>query len=120
VTIMTGCSSDDWILLVLRLQILFITLNYSAIAESHNLQFAAGHALGFSVFTSRLLATDLNKETTAHTLLISLHYSTYKVFKSHAKSSQADFFFDCELPAAISYRQLPTDETLEQSPRPPT
>jgi hypothetical protein len=29
-----------------------------------------------------------------------------KVFKSHAKSSQADFFFNCELPAAVSYRQL--------------
>jgi hypothetical protein len=64
VTIMTGSSSDDWILLGLLLQILLIILNYSAIADAHNLQFTAGHALGFSVFTSRLLATDLNTETT--------------------------------------------------------
>jgi hypothetical protein len=33
---------------------------YSAIADLHNLQFAVAEALGFSVFTSRLRATDLN------------------------------------------------------------
>jgi hypothetical protein len=32
---------------------------YSAIADLHNLQFAVTHALGFSVFTSRLIAVDL-------------------------------------------------------------
>jgi hypothetical protein len=47
-------------------------------------------------------------------LLISLHYSTHTVFKSHVKSSQADFF-ECELPAAISYRQLLTDENTLNS-----
>jgi hypothetical protein len=36
---------------------------YSAIADLHNLQFAVAHALGFSVATSRLQATDLNTET---------------------------------------------------------
>jgi hypothetical protein len=34
-----------------------------AIADLHNLQFAVTHALGFSVFTSLLLATELNTET---------------------------------------------------------
>jgi hypothetical protein len=58
---MTVSSSDDWILLALRLQSLLIILNYNAIADSHNLQFTVGHA--FSVFTSHLLATDLNTET---------------------------------------------------------
>jgi hypothetical protein len=41
-----------------------ISLNYnqySAIADLHNLQFTVAHALGFSAFTSRLLATELNK-----------------------------------------------------------
>jgi hypothetical protein len=33
--------------------------NYSAIALLHTLQFTATHALGFSVFTSRILATGL-------------------------------------------------------------
>jgi hypothetical protein len=28
-----------------------------------------------------------------HTLLVSLHYSTHKVFKSHVKSSQAEFSY---------------------------
>jgi hypothetical protein len=43
-----------------------MSLNYSqyrGIADLHNLQFTVVHALGFSVSTSRLLATDLNTET---------------------------------------------------------
>jgi hypothetical protein len=42
------------------------SLNYnqnSAIADLHNLEFIVAHALGYSVFTSRLLAADLNTET---------------------------------------------------------
>jgi hypothetical protein len=35
------------------------------IADLHNLQFIVGHALGFSVLTSRLLVTDPNTETSA-------------------------------------------------------
>jgi hypothetical protein len=35
------------------------TDNYSAIAILHTLHFTVAHALGFSVFTSRILATDL-------------------------------------------------------------
>jgi hypothetical protein len=39
-----------------------IALNYNqygAITDLHNLQFTVTHALGFSVFTSRTLATEL-------------------------------------------------------------
>jgi hypothetical protein len=42
---------------------------YSAIADIHNLQSTVAHALGFFVFTSRILATDLNTE-----ISISNHY----------------------------------------------
>jgi hypothetical protein len=35
---------------------------YSAIPDLHTFQFTVAHALGFSVFSSRLLATDLNTE----------------------------------------------------------
>jgi hypothetical protein len=35
------------------------TGNYSVIADLHTLEFTATHALEFSVFTSRILATDL-------------------------------------------------------------
>jgi hypothetical protein len=42
-----------------------ITLQYSAIPDLHNLQFSIAHALGLSVFTSRLLAPDLNIETSS-------------------------------------------------------
>jgi hypothetical protein len=37
------------------------TGNYSAIADLHTLQFTVAHTLGFSVFTSRILATDLQQ-----------------------------------------------------------
>jgi hypothetical protein len=35
------------------------TGNYSTVAELQTLQFTDTHALGFSVFTSRILAADL-------------------------------------------------------------
>jgi hypothetical protein len=46
---------------------LLITLRYSpysAIADLHTLQHTVARALGFFVFTSRLIAMDLNTETT--------------------------------------------------------
>jgi hypothetical protein len=52
-----------------------ISLNYnqySAIADLHTSQFTVAHALGFSVSTSRLLATDLNTETST-----SNHYEVF-------------------------------------------
>jgi hypothetical protein len=42
-----------------------ISLNYdqySAIADLHTFQSAVAHALGFSVFTSRFVVTDLNTQ----------------------------------------------------------
>jgi hypothetical protein len=41
---------------------------YSAIAYLHTFQFIVVHALGFSVSTSRLLARDLNTETSTSNL----------------------------------------------------
>jgi hypothetical protein len=64
VTKVTGSSSD---LLALRLQSLLITIKYSAIADLHIFQFTVSHALGFSVFTSRLRVTDPNTETSTST-----------------------------------------------------
>jgi hypothetical protein len=56
VTIMTGFSSDDLIY--------WWSLNYNQCHRySTHFQCTAAHTLGFSVFTSRLLATDLNTET---------------------------------------------------------
>jgi hypothetical protein len=46
---------------------------YSAIADLHNLQFTVTHTLGFSVFISHILATDL--------------LQSHSHFKSHMKSS---------------------------------
>jgi hypothetical protein len=48
---------------------------YSAIADLHIFQFTVAHALTFSVFTSRILATDLNTET-----ITSNHYEVFLPF----------------------------------------
>jgi hypothetical protein len=66
--IRTGSSSVDWIYWPLRLQVLLITLNYNVT----HFQFTVAHALGFSVSTSRLQATDLNTET-----ITSNHYEVF-------------------------------------------
>jgi hypothetical protein len=55
-----------------------VSLNYSqysAIADLHTFQCTVVHALGFSVFISCLLATDLNTETIA-----SNHYEVFLPF----------------------------------------
>jgi hypothetical protein len=41
----------------------FNHIYYSAVADLHTFQSIVAHALGFSVFTSSLLAVDLNTET---------------------------------------------------------
>jgi hypothetical protein len=70
---MTGSGSDDWIYWHFGYT---LSLNHSAIADLHNFQFTVAHALGFSVSTSRLLATDLNTETST-----SNHYEAFLLFR---------------------------------------
>jgi hypothetical protein len=72
VTYKTGSGSDEWIYCTL-----YTTprnyRQYSPTAILHSLQFTVPHALGFSVFTSRILVTNLSK--------------SHCNFKSHVKSS---------------------------------
>jgi hypothetical protein len=51
-----GCVTYERVLDMMNL---VPTSSYSAIADVHTLQFTVTHALGFSVFTSPVLATDL-------------------------------------------------------------
>jgi hypothetical protein len=55
-----------------------ITGNYRAIAIIYTFQLTVAHALGFSVFTSRILATDLPQELS---LQISMKSSCHFLFK---------------------------------------
>jgi hypothetical protein len=56
-------------------QVLLITLNYNAIAILHTFQSTVAHALGFSIFTSHLLAMDLNTEiSTSNHCEVSCHF----------------------------------------------
>jgi hypothetical protein len=67
------------------------TGNYSAVADLRTLQFTVAHTLGFSVFTSRILATDLSQ--------------SHCNFKSHMKSS---FLAVCsQLPSTAISRTRP-------------
>jgi hypothetical protein len=54
---------------------------YSAIADLHTFQFTVAHAIGFSVFTSRILITDLN------TGIITAHWMTHFKYHTEIKSS---------------------------------
>jgi hypothetical protein len=72
---------------------------YSDIADLHTLQFTVAHALGFSVFTSRLLVTALNTEISS-----SKHYKVYLPFL--VQSLWNSTALNTELPVAVSYREL--------------
>jgi hypothetical protein len=72
----------------------------------------------YKVFPVRFLAADFNTGTVTVSLPISLHYSTYKAFKSHVKSSLADFLKSSLLlipirfnPAAHSSRYIAAART---------
>jgi hypothetical protein len=52
---------DDWIYCTLYIHTVRDYRHYSAIAILHTLQFTVTHALGFSFFTSRILATNLSQ-----------------------------------------------------------
>jgi hypothetical protein len=82
VTKWRGSSSDDWILLAVRLQPLLITLSHNTIAILQTLQ--SLHTNTFSlfplVFTIHFLAQSYNtwtiKVSLKYTLPISLHFGT--------------------------------------------
>jgi hypothetical protein len=61
VTYKTGFILDDWICCTLYIHTTRNYRQYSAIAILHTFQFTLTHALGFSFFTSLILATDLSQ-----------------------------------------------------------
>jgi hypothetical protein len=93
-----GGTSDEnngfyfgWLdLLAPWLRLLLVILIYSAIADLHTFQSTVAHPLGFSVSTSRLLAADLNTEssTSDH-----YEYSCYFVF-NHYGTSELEILLD--------------------------
>jgi hypothetical protein len=72
-TYKTGFGLDDWIYCTLYIHTTQDYRQYSAIAILHTFQFAIPHTLGFSVFISRILATDSSQ--------------SHCNFKSHMKFS---------------------------------
>jgi hypothetical protein len=84
---------------------------YSAIADLHNLQFTVAHALGLSVSTSCLLATDLNTETST-----SNHYEVFLPFLvqlpwNFGNSSKNSVYYSLlQLSACSSKLRLPAND----------
>jgi hypothetical protein len=84
--IITGSRSDDWI----YWYFFTITLNYnqySVIADLHAFQLPVAHAVGFSVSTNRLLATNFKTET-----ITSNHYEVFLPFPAAAHSEYSTKF----------------------------
>jgi hypothetical protein len=69
--------------------VLGTTSNYSRIADLHSSQFTVTHTLGFSVFTSRILVTDLQQ---SH-----CHIKSRMKFSFHSLIPVLPLFFNCQL-----------------------
>jgi hypothetical protein len=93
VTYKTGIGLDDWIYWHL-IHTTRIYRQYSAISDLHTLQFTVTHALGSSVFTSRILATDLSQ--------------SHSHFRSDLKSSFHPLIHS--LPFLLNHLGLPSPE----------
>jgi hypothetical protein len=93
VTYKTGFGLYDWIYWHLS-HTTWDYRQYSAISDLRTLQFTVTHALGFSAFTSRILATDLQQ--------------SHRHFKSHMKSSLHRII--PFLPFLLSHLRLPSPE----------
>jgi hypothetical protein len=91
VTYKTGSGLNDWIYCTLYIHTVRDYRQHIAIAIVHIFQFTVTHALGFSVFTSHILATDLSQ--------------SHCNFKSHMKSS-----LHCLIPF-LTFLQLPILKT---------
>jgi hypothetical protein len=94
VTYETGFGLDNWIYCALYIHAVQDYRQYSAIAILHTLQFTVTHALRFSVFTSRVQATDL-KQSHCH-------------FKPHMKTS---------FPSLISFLPLFSTQFNSSAPQ---
>jgi hypothetical protein len=98
VTYVRGSGLDDWIYCTLYIHTTRDYRQYSAIADLHTLQFTATHALGFSVFTSRILATDLSLS----------HWHS----KSHMKSSFPSLIHFLPLFCSCQFRRFDSIQFL--------
>jgi hypothetical protein len=95
----TGFGLDDWICCTLNIPTVRDYRQYSAIAILHTSQFTVTHALGFSVFTSRILATDLSQshcnfkshmKSSCHSLIPFLPFLQLPIPKTRLDSTQLD------------------------------
>jgi hypothetical protein len=94
VTHKTDFGFDDWIYCTLCIHTFRDYGQYSAMFILHTFQFTVTHALGFSVFTSRVLATDLSQ--------------SHRNFKSHMKSSFHSLILSCHYFASCQLNSIPS------------
>jgi hypothetical protein len=85
------------------------TINYNTVTDVHATKHSTLISSVYLHYPSRNYNTVAIKVSLNHTLPILLYYSTYNIFKSHVKFSQADFLYPCilfELTACLLVRVL--------------
>jgi hypothetical protein len=89
---------------------------YSSIAHLRTFQFTVAHALRFSVFTSRLLATDLNTQTITVSLDYTLQVLHIKFFSQRLSSQLTPRTnLNCGILSAAIILSHPTDNCSHKS-----
>jgi hypothetical protein len=88
VTYKTGSGLDDWIYCTLYIHTARNDRQYSAIPVLHIFQFTVAHALGFSVITSRILATDLSQSR--------CHFKSHMKLSFHSLVPFLPLFCNCQ------------------------
>jgi hypothetical protein len=79
------------------------TINYNTVTDSHTTKHSTLISSVYLHLPSRIYNTGTIKVSLNHTFLISLYYNTHTVFKSHVKSSHADFLYSSVLLAPIRF-----------------
>jgi hypothetical protein len=72
-------------------------INYTTVTDFHTTVHSTLASSFYLYYPSRIYNIGTIKVSLNHTLPISLYYSIHKVFKSHVKSSQADFLYSSVL-----------------------
>jgi hypothetical protein len=108
-------GSDDWIYCTLYIHTIRDYRQYSAIAVLHTFQFTVAHALEFSVFTSRILATDLSQSHWHLNSHIESSFHSVTPFFYHysaAVISEDSTQFNSSLPSSYPGRLVSRNSTL--------
>jgi hypothetical protein len=104
------------------------TTKYNTVTDFHTTNHSSlifpvyFHYSSLSASWQRIYNTGTIKVSLIYTLPVSLYYSTHRIFKSHVKSSQADYNYELQLNISslmlawhFSFLQLTASHTIKPS-----